>query len=130
MPNTELVVTQDQVKDLVADALVEMVDHTASRPDEEVVGAITFDGTVHHLRNEAEDKTCELVVGPSQFEDLDVVVVYHSHPDGLELISVKDEAGLAPIPAVIVTHQAITLWWYSDRIPGYYRIWDRYYGIE
>ncbi len=111
-------------------ALPEMVGHASSKPKEEVIGAVMADGFVVKLVNEAKDRTDSFVVSPKQLTHLDsLVAVYHSHPDGSELISVTDEKGLAPIHAVIVTTESIVLWWHHPHF-GYYRAWDLYYGIE
>ena len=119
---------------LVVDAIVQclpsMVDHAASKPHEEVVGAILADGLTVRLTNEAKDRSATFVVSPRQLKHLDsLVAVYHSHPDGSELISVTDERGLEPIHAVIVTTESVVLWWHHESF-GYYRAWDLYYGIE
>ena len=118
------------VVDAITLCLPEMVHHVSSTPDEEVVGAIMADGFIVELQNEAKHPTVEFVISPWQTKHLDsLVAVYHSHPDGSELISVTDEKGLAPIHAVIVTTEAIVLWWFSESF-GYHRVWDLYYGIE
>jgi len=108
-----------------------MVSHASSLPDEEVVGAVMEDGFVVKLRNEAKDRANSFAISPSQLTHLDsLVAVYHSHPGGSELISVTDEEGLRPLPAVIVTLNSVILWWYADHLNMYYRIWDRHYGVE
>ena len=129
-PSTLLRPEIKRVVDVVVKCLPEMVEHAASKPGEEVVGAIMADGFTVRLTNEAEDRSAAFVISPRQLKHLDsLVAVYHSHPDGSELISVTDEKGLEPIHAVIVTSEAIVLWWHSDS-HGYYRAWDLYYGIE
>ena len=118
------------VVDAVVKCLPAMVSHAASKPKEEVVGAIMADGFTVKLTNEAKDRSAAFGVSPRQLKHLDsLVAVYHSHPDGSELISVMDERGLEPIHAVIVTTEAIVLWWYNVSF-GYYRAWDLNYGIE
>ncbi len=116
-------ITKDDVREAVASSLIEMVEHAHETPDEEVAGAVLKDGTSVRLVNEAEDRHNTFAISPHQLQDLDVVAVYHSHPNGVEFPSTKDEDGLAPIPAVIVTSTAVILWWYREDI-GYYRIWD------
>ncbi len=128
--NTLLKPEIKHVVDAITLALPEIVGHTSSKPQEEVVGAIMADGFVVKLFNEAKDRTASFVISSRQLKHLDsLVAVYHSHPDGSELISVADEKGLTPIHAVIVTTESIVLWWFSD-YHGYYRAWDLYYGIE
>ncbi len=128
--NTLLKPEVKHVVDAITLALPEMVSHAASKPKEEVVGAIMADGFTVKLTNEAKDKTAAFAVSPQQLTHLDsLVAVYHSHPDGSELISVTDEKGLAPIHAVIVTTESIVLWWFNESF-GYHRVWDLYYGIE
>jgi proteasome lid subunit RPN8/RPN11 len=133
MPSSEVAetveVSRDQIIEIVKTALPEMVMHASELPKEEVVGVVTLDGTVIRLHNEAVHRDQTFILSPSQLDIPNIVCVYHSHPNGDELISVTDERGLKPIPAVIVTHSSVILWWYDERI-GYYRIWDRHYGIE
>lgn len=115
--------TKDDVREAVKSCVSELIVHAGEVPDEEVAGAILRDGTSVRLVNEAEDRRSTFAVSPYQLEDLDVIAVYHSHPSGEEYPSTKDEEGLAPIPAVIITPAATILWWYREDI-GYYRIWD------
>ena len=123
-------ITKDDVREAVRSSLIEMVEHASETPNEEVAGAVLRDGTSVRLVNEAEDRRSTFAISPQQLQDLDVVAVYHSHPNGAEFPSTKDEDGLAPIPAVIITSTAIILWWYREDI-GYYRIWDSdFYGLR
>ena len=115
--------TKDDVRKAVKTCISDMAVHAKETPDEEVTGAILMDGTTVRLFNEAKDRRKTFVVSYDQLEDLDVVAIYHSHPNGVEYPSVTDDEGLAPIPAVIVTPTAVILWWYKEHI-GYYRIWD------
>ena len=115
--------TKDDVREAVKSCISEMAVHTKETPDEEVTGAILMDGTSVRLFNEAKDRRKTFAVSPNQLEDLDVVAIYHSHPNGVEYPSITDEEGLSPIPAVIITPTAVILWWYKEHI-GYYRIWD------
>ncbi len=120
--------TKESVTRVVKSALIDMVVHASVRPDEEIVGAVLADGRAWSLRNEGRNRKDSFVVGAGQLTDLDVVAVYHSHPDGPEYPSVTDEKGMSPIPVVIITPTTAILWWYEDHI-GYYRIWDNNYGV-
>lgn len=115
--------TKDDVREAVGSCVSEMAVHAKETPDEEVTGAILLDGTSVRLFNEAEDRHKTFTVSPDQLEGLDVVAIYHSHPNGVEYPSISDEEGLSPIPAVIITPTALILWWYKEHL-GYYRIWD------
>ncbi len=115
--------TKDDAREAVRSCVSEMAVHAREAPDEEVTGAVLRDGTNVRLINEAENRCGSFVVLPHQLEGLDVIAIYHSHPNGVEYPSVTDEEGLAPIPAVIITPTAVILWWYAEHI-GYYRIWD------
>ncbi len=118
-------ITKEDVREAVRSCVSDMAVHAREAPDEEVVGAVLRDGTSVRLINEAEaeDQRACFFVFPYQLQDLDVVAIYHSHPNGVEYPSVTDDEGLSPIPAVIVTPTAVILWWYKEHI-GYYRIWD------
>ena len=132
MPSSNTLLRPDikLVVDAITLALPEMVNHASSKPDEEVVGAVMADGFVVKLLNEAKDRTATFAISPHQLKHLDsLMAVYHSHPGGSEMISATDEEGLKPINAVVVTTEAVVLWWYNERV-GYYRVWDLYYGIE
>ncbi len=123
-------ITKDDVREAVRSSLIEMVEHASETPNEEVAGAVLRDGTSVRLINEAFFRHNDFFVSPHQLQDLDVIAIYHSHPDGPEYPSTKDEDGLAPIPAVIITPTAAILWWYREDI-GYYRIWDSdFYGLR
>ena len=128
LANSEI--TKDDVREAVESSFVKMIAHAGEVPDEEVAGAVLRDGTSVRLINEAFYRHNDFFVSPHQLQDLDVVAIYHSHPDGPEFPSTKDEDGLAPIPAVIITSTAAILWWYREDI-GYYRIWDSdFYGLR
>ncbi len=121
LANSEI--TKDDVRGAVESSLAEMTVHANETLDEEVAGAVLRDGTSVRLINEAEDQRGSFQISPYQLQGLDVVAIYHSHPNGVEFPSVKDEEGLAPIPAVIITPTTAILWWFADHV-GYYRIWD------
>ena len=121
--------TKEVVKRAVESALQDMVVHASVKPHEEVVGAVLREGAGWILRNEGRNRKDSFVVGAGQLTDLDVVAIYHSHPDGPEYPSITDERGMSPIPVVIITPTTAILWWYADHI-GYYRIWDNNYGVE
>ena len=122
-------ITKDDVKTAVESSVVDLVVHFTTSPKEEIAGVVLADGSSVRLYNEAKNRRAHFVVSPSQLKGLDVVAVYHSHPDGPEYPSPTDEKGIAPIPAVIVTSTSVILWWYAEHV-GYYRIWDRNYGAE
>jgi len=128
--NTLLKPEVKQVVDAIVLALPEMVNHVSTKPEEEVVGAVMADGFIVKLLNEAKDRTATFAISPHQLKHLDsLVAVYHSHPGGSEMMSAADERGLNPINAVVVTTEAVVLWWYHELV-GYHRVWDLYYGIE
>ena len=133
MPSSDVLtaeVTKDEVIEAVKLCIPAMVDHAASLPMEEVVGAVMLDGFTVKLYNEAKDRRSSFAVSPPQLKYLDsLVAVYHSHPDGTEQPSVDDEKGNSPIPLVILTETAVILYWYLEHV-GYHRIWDFYLGSE
>ncbi len=126
-PSSHKLDKQDVIES-VHSAVYEIWGHMQEK-EEEVAGAVFKDGTIHRFDNIHPSPKTHFHVDASQSAGLEnVVAIYHSHPNGNELISVTDMRGLAPIPAVIVTSLGIILWWPHSKV-GYYRIWD-WYGPE